>query len=68
MPWDKSFKPDIYNKNPINSRRKRAHAMFLEGKNVDEVCEALGLKRSTASVYLFEARHIAAEKRDELLL
>src|SRR5579863_6714787 len=48
---------------PSVNRRQTAHKMYLAGKGINEVCEALGLKRSTASVYLYEARCI---KRDEL--
>jgi hypothetical protein len=49
---------------PLISRRKQAHAMFLRGKNLNEVMAALGLARKTAHCYLWEARYQAAQTRE----
>ena len=61
--------PTLYsNKHkPLLSRRKQAHAMFLQGENLDAVMTQLDLKRATAHYYLYEARQMAAEMKDELL-
>ena len=58
--------PNIFNKNQGISYRKQAHALFLAGKNLNEVLALLPeLKRTTANGYLYEARQIAS---DPLLL
>ena len=64
--------PNLFNKAKGISKRQRAHALFLKGKNLDEVCAELDLKRSTGSCYLFEARLIHEQnqkllKKDDLL-
>ena len=65
--------PDISNGKQGISKRQQAHTLFLAGKNLNEVCAALNLKRSTASSYLYEARCIAKDephrvvKQDSLL-
>jgi len=41
--------------------------MFLQGENLDAVMTQLDLKRATAHYYLYEARQMAAEMKDELL-
>ena len=66
--------PNIFNKKQGISKRQRAHAMFLDGKNVDEVAQTLDLKMDTTRSYLWEARYIAEHephritaKRDPML-
>jgi hypothetical protein len=49
-------------------RRQLALAMYAKGSDASAVVAALGLKRTTASAYLWEARQIAAKiKADPLL-
>ena len=66
----------IFNKHQglRRNRRQQALTMFLDGKTLDDVILAIGLKRSTASCYLYEARQIAEHephrvtaKRDPML-
>jgi len=61
-------RPNIYNKRGVSvgSKRGKAIAMYLEGKNIDEVTAALSLDPGTARVYLHYARKLHA-KRDPLL-
>ena len=59
--------PTIFNKRDTLSKRKRAHTMFLAGSPLEEVIAALELKRTTASVYLYEARQMhAAMQNDDI--
>jgi hypothetical protein len=61
---------DIYSKRVYGkpSKRQQAHAMFLDGKDMEYVIKELQLKRNTASVYLFEARCILAKAQSDKLL
>ena len=49
------------------SRRQRAHTMFLAGSSVDQVIAATGLKRITANMYFWEAKHIFKQSNDKLM-
>jgi hypothetical protein len=46
----------------MGSRRKTAHAMFLNGSTLGEVIEATGLEDGTARLYLYEARRYHADR------